>query len=131
MTAPARPPTEPASAARPAASSGSSVRTMRASGSPAPMGAAATWTDPDAGVATTREQTTAMLASHAGAARRARPPAAALLALTVVKLFLFDLSHVSGIERIVSFIGIGVLLLLIGYFSPLPPKAAAQQDDHA
>ncbi|WP_175931575.1 DUF2339 domain-containing protein [Burkholderia sp. BCC0801] len=33
---------------------------------------------------------------------------AALLALTVVKLFLFDLSHVTGIERIVSFIGIGV-----------------------
>ncbi|WP_205190306.1 DUF2339 domain-containing protein, partial [Burkholderia sp. LMG 13014] len=56
---------------------------------------------------------------------------AALLALTVVKLFLFDLSHVTGIERIVSFIGIGVLLLLIGYFSPLPPKAAAQQDDKA
>ncbi|UEP30848.1 MULTISPECIES: DUF2339 domain-containing protein [unclassified Burkholderia] len=54
---------------------------------------------------------------------------AALLALTVVKLFLFDLSHVTGIERIVSFIGIGVLLLLIGYFSPLPPKAAAQPDD--
>ncbi|RAQ01587.1 DUF2339 domain-containing protein [Burkholderia cepacia] len=53
---------------------------------------------------------------------------AALLALTVVKLFLFDLSHVTGIERIVSFIGIGVLLLLIGYFSPLPPKASAQQD---
>ncbi|CAN0628307.1 conserved membrane protein of unknown function [Burkholderia multivorans] len=48
---------------------------------------------------------------------------AALLALTVVKLFLFDLSHLQGIERIVSFIGIGTLLLLIGYFSPLPPKA--------
>ncbi|WP_175837152.1 DUF2339 domain-containing protein [Burkholderia anthina] len=54
---------------------------------------------------------------------------AALLALTVIKLFLFDLSHVTGIERIVSFIGIGVLLLLIGYFSPLPPKAAAQRND--
>ncbi|WP_175764291.1 DUF2339 domain-containing protein [Burkholderia ambifaria] len=54
---------------------------------------------------------------------------AALLALTVIKLFLFDLSHVTGIERIVSFIGIGVLLLLIGYFSPLPPKAALQPDD--
>jgi uncharacterized membrane protein len=53
---------------------------------------------------------------------------AALLALTVIKLFLFDLSHVTGIERIVSFIGIGVLLLLIGYFSPLPPKAAARRD---
>ncbi|NPT58131.1 DUF2339 domain-containing protein [Paraburkholderia elongata] len=46
-----------------------------------------------------------------------------LLAATVVKLFLFDLSHVTGIERIVSFIGIGLMLLLIGYFSPLPPKA--------
>jgi uncharacterized membrane protein len=41
----------------------------------------------------------------------------------VVKLFLFDLSRVTGVERIVSFIGIGVLLLLIGYLSPLPPKA--------
>jgi uncharacterized membrane protein len=47
-----------------------------------------------------------------------------LLAATVVKLFLFDLSHVTGIERIVSFIGIGLMLLLIGYFSSLPPKAA-------
>ncbi len=45
-----------------------------------------------------------------------------LLAATIVKLFLFDLSHLEGIERIVSFIGIGMLLLLIGYFSPLPPK---------
>ncbi|KUY86248.1 hypothetical protein WS50_30465 [Burkholderia territorii] len=64
--------------------------------------------------------------------RRLRPlwfVGAALLALTVIKLFLFDLSHVTGIERIVSFIGIGILLLLIGYFSPLPPKAAAQRDD--
>jgi uncharacterized membrane protein len=52
---------------------------------------------------------------------------ATLLAATVVKLFLFDLSHVSGIERIVSFIGIGVMLLLIGYFSPLPPKIVVQE----
>jgi uncharacterized membrane protein len=48
---------------------------------------------------------------------------AALLGVIVVKLFLFDLSRVTGVERIVSFIGIGVLLLLIGYLSPLPPKA--------
>lgn len=47
----------------------------------------------------------------------------ALLAATVVRLFLFDLSHVTGIERIVSFIGIGLMLLLIGYFSPLPPRS--------
>ncbi|MGU7779351.1 DUF2339 domain-containing protein [Burkholderia sp. PU8-34] len=63
--------------------------------------------------------------------RRLRPlwfVGAALLALTVVKLFLFDLSHVKGVERIVSFIGIGVLLLLIGYFSPLPPKAVGNSE---
>ncbi|MFP3564165.1 DUF2339 domain-containing protein [Paraburkholderia sp. SIMBA_030] len=53
----------------------------------------------------------------------------ALLAATVVKLFLFDLSHVTGIERIVSFIGIGVMLLLIGYFSPLPPKAVVMETE--
>jgi uncharacterized membrane protein len=53
---------------------------------------------------------------------------AALLAITVIKLFLFDLSHVQGLERIVSFIGIGLMLLLIGYFSPLPPKNAGTQD---
>jgi uncharacterized membrane protein len=52
-----------------------------------------------------------------------------LLAATVVKLFLFDLSHVTGIERIVSFIGIGLMLLLIGYFSPLPPKVAALETE--
>ncbi|AFJ87458.1 MULTISPECIES: DUF2339 domain-containing protein [Burkholderia] len=73
------------------------------------------------------------LATMIWATRRGLRPlwfvGAALLALTVIKLFVFDLSHVTGIERIVSFIGIGVLLLLIGYFSPLPPKAAAQPDD--
>ncbi|WP_407971973.1 DUF2339 domain-containing protein [Burkholderia pyrrocinia] len=77
--------------------------------------------------------TVCALATTIWATRRGLRPlwfvGAALLALTVVKLFLFDLSHVTGIERIVSFIGIGVLLLLIGYFSPLPPKAAAQRDD--
>lgn len=73
------------------------------------------------------------LATMIWATRRGLRPlwfvGAALLALTVIKLFLFDLSHVTGIERIVSFIGIGILLLLIGYFSPLPPKGAAQRDD--
>ena len=27
-----------------------------------------------------------------------------------------------GIERIVSFIGVGLLLLLIGYLAPVPPR---------
>ncbi|MCL2725855.1 MAG: DUF2339 domain-containing protein [Polyangiaceae bacterium] len=46
----------------------------------------------------------------------------ALLALTVAKLFLVELAHIGGSARIISFIGVGVLLLLIGYLAPLPPK---------
>jgi uncharacterized membrane protein len=48
---------------------------------------------------------------------------AALLALTIVKLFAVDLSRVGTVERIVSFIAVGLLTLVIGYFSPLPPAA--------
>jgi len=47
---------------------------------------------------------------------------ATLLAIVVVKLFVVDLSRIGGIERIVSFIGVGVLLLLIGYLAPVPPR---------
>ena len=48
---------------------------------------------------------------------------AALLVVVVIKLFLVDLSGIGTIERIVSFIGVGLLMLVIGYFSPLPPAA--------
>ncbi len=47
---------------------------------------------------------------------------AALMGVVVAKLALVDFSHLSGIERIVSFIGVGVLMLVIGYFSPVPPR---------
>jgi uncharacterized membrane protein len=46
---------------------------------------------------------------------------AGLMALVVIKLFFVDLSNVGGIERIVSFIGVGLFMLVIGYFSPVPP----------
>ena len=48
---------------------------------------------------------------------------AALMAVVVVKLFLVDLSGVSGVERIVAVIGVGLLMLVIGYLSPVPPRA--------
>jgi hypothetical protein len=44
-----------------------------------------------------------------------------LLAIVVAKLFLVDLSRVGSIERIISFVVVGVLMLVIGWFSPLPP----------
>jgi uncharacterized membrane protein len=47
---------------------------------------------------------------------------ALLLGVVVLKLFLFDLSRLHGVGRIVAFLGVGVLLLAIGYFSPVPPK---------
>ena len=45
-----------------------------------------------------------------------------LLAVVVAKLFFVDLSQVGGVERIVSFMGVGVLLLIIGYMAPVPPR---------
>lgn len=45
-----------------------------------------------------------------------------LLALVVVKLALVDLSNSGGVERIVAFIGVGILMLVVGYFAPIPPK---------
>lgn len=50
---------------------------------------------------------------------------AALLTLVVVKLVLIDLSNAGGVERIVAFIVVGVLMLVVGYFAPLPPRALA------
>jgi uncharacterized membrane protein len=45
-----------------------------------------------------------------------------LLILVVMKLFFIELSNSGTIERIISFIVVGSLLLLIGYFVPLPPN---------
>jgi uncharacterized membrane protein len=41
-------------------------------------------------------------------------------------LFFVDLSNIGGIERIVSFIGVGLLMLVIGYVSPVPPSTAEE-----
>lgn len=52
---------------------------------------------------------------------------AALLGVTVVKLFLVDLSRTGTVARIVSFLVVGALLLLIGYFAPVPPKKSQEE----
>ncbi len=46
---------------------------------------------------------------------------AGLMAVVVAKLFLVDLVRVGTVPRIVSFLVVGGLMLVIGYFSPLPP----------
>lgn len=44
-----------------------------------------------------------------------------LLVVVVIKLFLVELSGSGTVERIISFLVVGTLLLLVGYFAPLPP----------
>lgn len=46
---------------------------------------------------------------------------AGLMGVVIVKLFLIDLSHIGTVPRIVSFLGVGTLMLVLGYYSPLPP----------
>ncbi len=66
----------------------------------------------------------AMLRAHRSGLRVLWFSGAGVMAAAVVKLFLVDLAKVGGIERIVSFIAVGILMLIIGYFAPLPPKKA-------
>ncbi len=46
---------------------------------------------------------------------------ATLLGVVVAKLFIVDPSSIGTVERIVSFVVVGLLMLVVGYFSPLPP----------
>lgn len=52
---------------------------------------------------------------------------AALLAVVVLKLFFVDLASLDTLRRTVTFLGVGVLMLVIGYVSPLPPAAPARE----
>jgi uncharacterized membrane protein len=70
--------------------------------------------------------TTMLIATHFKA-RVAWISGAVLMVVVVLKLFLVDLSSIGSIERIVSFVGVGLLMLVIGYFSPLPPAAQEAQ----
>src|SRR5690606_13251 len=48
---------------------------------------------------------------------------AALMTVVVAKLFLVDLGNTATLGRVVSFLGVGLLLLVVGYFAPVPPRA--------
>jgi uncharacterized membrane protein len=69
----------------------------------------------------------AMLLGNRLAQRRFWFVGAALMAAVVLKLFLVDLSSTGTLERIVSFLSVGVLLLVVGYFAPMPPRAKLKE----
>ena len=54
---------------------------------------------------------------------------ASLMGVVVIKLFLFDLSNTGTVARVVSFLGVGLLLLIVGYFAPVPPAGATETGD--
>jgi uncharacterized membrane protein len=66
-----------------------------------------------------------MLLGHRRAQRVVWVVGAVLLGIVVAKLFLVELADRGGLYRIVSFIVVGILLLLVGYFAPVPPSHKA------
>lgn len=69
-----------------------------------------------------------MIGAHRRASRAAWMTGAGLLGLTVLKLFVVDLSNRGGSERIVVFIAVGLLMLVVGYFAPAPPSQDPASD---
>jgi uncharacterized membrane protein len=65
-----------------------------------------------------------MVLGHRRAHRVVWGAGAGLLAVVVLKLFFIELADHGGLYRIVSFIVVGLLLLLVGYFAPVPPRRA-------
>lgn len=70
-----------------------------------------------------------MLAGHFLGQRLVWLIGAGLVAVVVAKLFLVELAAHGSLERIVSFIVVGLLLLLVGYFAPLPPRKEANAEE--
>lgn len=63
-----------------------------------------------------------MLIANRRGSRRGWLYGATLLGVVIIKLMLVDSAGGGGLARAVAFIGVAVLVLIVGYFSPLPPK---------
>lgn len=70
-----------------------------------------------------------MLLAHQKSLRILWIVGAALMGLVVAKIFLLDLAQTGTVERIASFIGAGIMLLVMGYFAPLPPAREQASKD--
>ncbi len=68
---------------------------------------------------------TLMVVAHRRATRSLWLAGASLLGATVVKLLVVDLYATGGGARIIAFIAVGMLMLLVGYLAPLPPKVSS------
>lgn len=55
---------------------------------------------------------------------------AALMGVVVVKLFIVELGDAGTLGRVVSFLGVGLLLLVVGYLAPVPPRGDPADGAH-
>jgi uncharacterized membrane protein len=69
----------------------------------------------------------ALSAMVAGVRQAHRPTwiaGVSFMAVVVLKLFIVDFRDHNTVGRVVSFIAVGVLLVIVGYFAPAPPAAS-------
>jgi uncharacterized membrane protein len=69
---------------------------------------------------------TAMMIGTRAARRSVWLTGAGLMTIVVAKLFLVDLGNTDTLSRVVSFLGVGLLLLVVGYFAPVPQRAVVE-----
>ena len=50
---------------------------------------------------------------------------AVVMGIVIAKLFVVELGNVGTLSRVVSFLGVGLLLLVVGYFAPVPKGRSA------
>jgi len=72
-----------------------------------------------------------MIISHQKSSREIWKIGAILIGVVVLKLFFVDLSNHATIGRIAAFLGVGGLMLGIGYFAPIPPVKKINQQDNS
>lgn len=72
-----------------------------------------------------------LLAARARASRPLWMAGAVLLAALVAKLFLIDLAASGTLERVISFLAVGALLMAVGWFAQLPPRSPPRPTDDA
>ena len=70
----------------------------------------------------------AMVVGMRAADRRIWIVGASWMGVVVVKLFLIDLANLATLPKAASFIGVGFLLLIVGYLAPVPPSQAKDEE---
>lgn len=69
----------------------------------------------------------AMVVGVRAADRRIWIAGASWMGVVVVKLFFVDLANLAALPKAASFIGVGILLLIVGYLAPVPPSQSRAQ----